>query len=119
MSNEIQILKDVIAERVGKELVNLIPKDQWEALIQQQINQFMSATAPAIIKEELTRKLKEDIAKHIPQEQWDISCQEYVNPLVQEIITKAAPEIMGAMLHPVMSGVISQLRSMLQNGRGY
>ncbi len=114
MDTEIQSLKDLIAEKVGKELVSLIPPDQWDRLIQQQIQEFQTKQLPIIVQEILSKKLKEELAAHIGKNQlWDSYTGKYCNELVKEALEKSAPLIFSAMLTPVMSGFLEDLRNRL------
>ena len=53
MSTELQSLNERIAERVGENLVDLIPEDQWQKIIDTEMQKFMSVTLPKMIDEML------------------------------------------------------------------
>ena len=120
MSKELQTLDERIAEKVGKDLVDLIPKDQWQALVSSQINKFMQETAPEVIQKILNEKMMEDVRAildgHALETEWNAMTGETTILIIKEMIMKTTPEIMSAMLAPAMSGLLNDLRNRLGSG---
>lgn len=114
MSKELQTLNERIADRVGKDLVDLIPPEQWQVLVDSQIRKFMTETAPMVIEEELTRRARKAISGRLNEiersTEWDSSMNTYTNIAVNEMLKQSAPVVFAAMLEPAMSGFLSDLR---------
>jgi len=117
MSNELQTLNQRIAERVGKELIDLIPENQWQLIIDREVDKFKSQTLPEIIhelmKDVYTEKVRESIEKLTSNNEWNYQTQETINKDLEKFIGANAASIFGAMLSPVMTSVLSDLRSRL------
>ena len=117
MTNEMQRLSDRIAEKVGKELVDLIPPDQWKSLIEKQIAHFKEHEVPKIINQMLTERLKEDVKikldKYCLQDTWNQFTGSMTNEAITQLIKNTAPEIVASMLSPIMSQIVQDFRGRL------
>lgn len=115
MENELQTLNQRIAERIGKELVDLIPDDQWQALVDAEIAKFKRDTAPKIIQELMRdvymTKAKVTIDKLTSSSGWDSMAQQQINDELEKFIGKSAGVIFAAMLSPSMTMILQDLRN--------
>ena len=110
-------LEERVAEKVGSELVDLIPKEQWNELIASQVEHFTKNIAPKIIEAELEKRFTEAIRFELSSpeyaETWNQVSQTYTSEAVKKIVIESAPEIFAAMLEPVTSGFIQNLRNQM------
>lgn len=117
-------LEERIAERVGKELVSLIPEEQWKELINSQIDHFMRTKAPAIVQEQVRAafliRVKEILELPEFSDQWDSDLQQQVvGPAVKELFVKAAPEVFMGMLQPILQNVLYNFKAQVNSGINY
>jgi hypothetical protein len=117
MGTELQTLNERIAERIGKDLVELIPQDQWQALVDTEVAKFKRETAPNIIRELMQEaymnKAKATIDKLTTSTGWDSVTQEQINEELEQFIGKSAGAIFAGMLSPSMQMVLQDLRGRL------
>lgn len=115
MANELQTLNQRIAERIGKELVDRIPDDQWQALVDAEISKFKRDTPPKIIQELMRdaylTKAKVTIDKLTSSSGWDSMAQQQINDELEKFIGKSAGVIFAAMLSPSMTMILQDLRN--------
>ena len=120
MSQELQTLNQRIAERIGKDLVELIPEDQWQALVDKEVEKFQRETAPEIIKELLTEKFKEHAVDRVSElsntVEWSDITSTYTNEKLRQFIAQSGGEIFAGVLTPAMQMVISDLNQRLNSG---
>lgn len=117
-------LEERIAERVGKELVSLIPEEQWKELINSQIDHFMHTKAPAIVQEQVRAafliRVKEILESPEFSDQWDFDLQQQVvGPAVKELFVKAAPEVFMGMIQPILQNALYNFKSQVNSGINY
>ena len=119
MGTVLQTLNERIAERVGKELIDLMPADEWKQIINKTVTQYKTEVIPKIILEILTENLKIDIARKLHgayyTDQWNATVNKMTNEAVKDMLIKSVPEIFAAMLEPVTSGLMQDLRNRMQN----
>ena len=117
MGSEVQTLNERIAERIGKDLVELIPEDQWQKMVDGEVAKFYQVNAPKIINELLTEaymnKVKAVIDNLTNSTEWDQETQEQVHVVLEKFIGKSAGSLMGAMLAPSMSMALQDFRQRL------
>lgn len=117
MGTELQTLNERIAERIGKELVDLIPKEQWQSMVDKEINTFKNVTAPKImqdlIKERFLETAKLRVDELCVSDGWDNISNEVINTELEKFIGKSAGTIFAVMLAPSMQMVLQDLRSRL------
>lgn len=114
-------LEQKIAERVGKELIELIPPEQWQELVKGQINRFMTVEAPKVAQKLLEDKFKEDMHAYLAQNIWGTPVYSDLlyrtgNELVLKVTEQAAPMLFAAMLEPAITGLMRDLQHRI---RGY
>lgn len=117
MGNELQTLNERIAERIGKDLVELIPKDQWQSLVDAEVAKFKRDTAPRIIqdlmREAYMNKAKASVDNLTTSTDWDAATQQQINGDLEQFIGKSAGVIFAGMLSPSMQMVLQDLRGRL------
>lgn len=120
MGNELLTLQERIAEKVGDTLLDLIPEEQWNKLVADQIHHFMTQKAPGVIQDALVQHMKDTLQKALQQPEYQGTWGQYGEQLageaVRDILEKSAPVIFAAMLAPVADGVIQDLRNRLTQG---
>ncbi len=119
MSTEIQSLNQKIAERVGEQLVDLIPPDQWQAIVDREVTKFQQDTAPQIIREMLSKQFRDDFALRLEgitrSAEWNVATSEYENEVLTKFIAANAGEIFSGMLSAPMQQALLNLRQQLGN----
>jgi len=117
MGQEVLDLKSAIAEKVGLELVDLIPPKQWEDLIDSQVDHFMKELAPALIQKEIQAMFLANVKARLSEaefiEAWDGQANMVVGPAIQKLLVDAAPEVFASMMAPYMANVISSFRNQM------
>lgn len=115
---QLQTLNERIAEKVGENLIDLIPADQWQEIVDQQVVIFKRDTAPKIIKKELDKAYREKIVgaviKLTSQDGWDYQTNLAIHSELEKFIGQSAGVIVGAMLTPSMATVLNDLRTQLE-----
>lgn len=119
-NDQLQSLNERIAERIGGELVSLIPEGEWQKLVDVEVAKFKREVAPAIIqdllKETFKNKAVQDIDELCQTGKWNQLTNEYTFPKLREFIGASGGEIFAAVMSPTMANVLSDLRNRLQNG---
>jgi len=117
MTNELQTLNERIAERIGKDLVSLIPEDQWQEIVDKEIHNFKLVVAPKIIKELLTEAYKERAKKEVSAllitDEYNELTNEYINKALTKLLADSGGIIFAGMMQPAMQMVLQDLRSRL------
>ena len=118
MTKELQTLNQRIAERIGKDLVDLIPPDDWQRMVDTEVRKFRQDVAPEIIqgllKEAYLAKAVEAVEKLTHTSEWDAATQEQINTDLEKFIGASAGVIFAGMLSPTMSAVLADLRNRMQ-----
>lgn len=121
MSQELQSLNERIAERVGKELVDLIPEDQWQEIVNNEIANFKRETLPKMLKAALADAFKESVQAEVQKlatgNEYNQITGTYTNSALKQFIGDSGGEIFAAVLSPAMTQVMQQLLSQL-HGQG-
>lgn len=117
MNDKIQTLNDRIAERVGKELYELIPQDEWKAIIERESRTFTEVTMPKVVRDMLHDKLKEDLKIHLSSgdfiETWNDQSQQMCSDAVKEMMVQSAPVLFAEIFSAPMQNVINNMRNQL------
>ena len=117
MSSELQTLNERIAERIGKDLVDLIPANQWQELVDKEIEKFMLVSAPEIINELMMKAYKDKATAIIDEltrsSGWNSTTQQYVCTELEKFIGESSGVIVAGMLSPSMQMVLQDLRGRL------
>ena len=122
MTNELQTLEQRIADKVGHELVGLLPPEQWQAIIDAQVHKFRTEVAPKIIQEEITQHLRERIRNHLQNEylsgdsKYNQEVGIWINDQVIKLMIEAGSEAIGHALAPIGQEVMQQLINSLNRG---
>ena len=117
MQKELKTLNERIADRIGKELVDFIPKEQWQCMVDSEVQKFKRETGPKIIRdllqEEYKKYLKSEIELLTATTEWNELTQQYTSSKLTELIAASGGEIFAAVLQPAMSQVMQDLRGRL------
>lgn len=117
MVNELQTINERIAERVGEQLVDLIPEDQWKTMVDREINKFKLETAPKLIreliKEKYTDSLKKAVDELLLQDEWNDLTQNFTNESLKKLLSASGGEIFAGVMQPAMQQVMRDLRNNL------
>lgn len=117
MNKELQSLNERIAERIGRDLVELIPADQWQAMVDNEVLKFKRDTAPKIIQklleEDFILKAKVRIDELTQGNTYDEMSNDYINEKLTEFIGKSSGVMFAYMLTPTMQTLLQDLRSRL------
>ena len=117
MTKELQTINQKIAEKVGKELIDLIPEDEWKRIIDHEIAVFKQNTLPNIIQEMLKEsylsKVKVTVDKLTQSTKWDVETQQQINNELEKFIAASASQIFAGMLSPSIQMILQDLRSRL------
>ena len=115
MTKELQTLNQRIAERIGKDLVDLIPPDDWQRLVDTEIRKFQQDVAPQIIQELMREayiaKAKVTIDKLTNTSEWSAVTQQQVNTELEQFIGAAGGVIFAGVMSPAMSMVLHNLKN--------
>jgi hypothetical protein len=114
MSNELQTLNEKIAERIGKDLVDLIPKDQWQSMVDNEISKFRRDTAPGLIrdliKDDFLARARIELDKLTSASEWNDEAKAYINEELIKYISSSSGSIFAGMLAPSTQMVLENLR---------
>lgn len=116
MTTELQSLNERIAERIGNDLVDLIPADQWQTMVDAEIHKFKTITAPKIIQEQLNKQFTDkvkDTLNALTTDEWDLETQRSINKALESFIGASSGVIVAGMLSPSMQIVLQDLRGRL------
>lgn len=116
-------LVDRVRERVQNTFAELIPEEQWKALVQKEINAFLTSHNDGygheresglrqLVHSELRKKLGEILSVEFKSEKWALHWdgqRQQVGKEVERIIIDNAPEILSAMLRQSIQVIVSQM----------
>ncbi len=115
MGNELQSLNERIAERVGDGLVDLIPPEQWQKIIDAEVAKFTQTILPKVVQDLLMEEYKlraQTIITTLPTSQgWDAQTNEQIYEELEKFIGKSSGVIVASMLGPSMQMVLQDLKS--------
>ena len=114
MGNEMQTLNERIAERVGKELVDLMPEGDWQKLVDAQLQSFKQGKAPKLIDEMLAERLKVSVSaeldKYCRSDEWNNLVNLGTSKAVTELISQNGAQILAGILSPVMTQAVQDFK---------
>lgn len=112
--NELQTLNQRIAEKVGKELIDLIPPDQWQKIVDDQIFIFKRDIAPKVIQEELKKLLEGKVKEVLSAPEFNYEYNQFGQRLAGEavdvLIKRSAPELVSALFGGAIQHAVDQLK---------
>jgi len=115
MGQELQTLNERIAEKIGKDLVDLIPKDQWQKMVDVEIHNFKQHAAPKIISELIEAEYRKEVIKCVnvfcTTDDWNKLTNEPINNALTELLADSGGVIFAGMMQPAMQMVIQDLRN--------
>lgn len=115
MANELATLEERISEKIGQSLIEVIPQEQWDQLMNKQIHKFMNEDAPKIIQRQLEKLLMQNVEHRLSlmsmSTDWNEVTQQNTNKMVESFIKNGAAEFFAAMMAPAVSAGIQNLRS--------
>lgn len=138
MSNDIQpfdpnVLKTTITNRIKEQFVALIPDDQWEQMVEVELNRFTTTTSndysrspkrselSLMIEEALRGLAREAINKELEEtyrskvvENGTVRATE----AMKKLVTEHATEIFAAVYSDMAQGVVNNVLNNIRN-RGY
>ena len=120
MTNELQTLNQRIAERIGKDLVDLIPEDQWQAIVDNEVKKFRLDVAPKIIQDLVADEFRKESVKRIEEltqtTEWNEITGRYTNEKLKEFISEGGGDVFAGVLAPAMTMLLNDLNHRLSQG---
>lgn len=117
MNKEIQTINQRIAEKIGHELINLIPPETLQNMVDQEIAKFKKEELPKIIKqlisEEYVNKVKIRIDQFTQSGEWNSMTNEMVNQQLVEFLGDNMSAIFSALIYRASSQALDNMRSKL------
>jgi len=117
MENELQSLNERIAERVGKELVDLIPPEQWQSIVDGEVQKFKTNVLPVIVQDLLKElymdKIKGVVNNLSMQTGWDSELNQAIYENLEKFIATSSGIIVAGMLSPATQTLLQDLRNRL------
>lgn len=128
MSNLPARLEDVVTERIRATVAELMPEEQWRALVESAIKEFTSQTSDwhgtraspiqKMIFVALEKHFGQQIEKALASDEfrgvWGVNGGEQPSKGVTEIVRQLTPEIIAAAYGSMIQGAVAQLRNNLQ-----
>lgn len=123
----------VIRDRIRASFISLIPDDQWDKMIQTEIDAFMKPQTErgysgervvpsgfsTVIKEELTKTLKTKLEEHFSSPQWQShweGCKPVASEMMRTMIIEHTPEIMAYMFQSAFQASFQDIKNRFPNG---
>jgi len=100
---------DNIRSKIMNEFANFIPKDQWDKMIKQEIDDLMSPdnknrkSYKNVILKELEQETQKRITQYFESADWQQCWDNYGNPQASEAIKKIIIENSGLILQNMMA----------------
>lgn len=120
MNNRLETLNERIADRIGRDLVELIPEDEWQQLVNKEIRKFKLDIAPKIIQEMLKETYKNEAKAAIQEltltDEWSEITGNMTSSKLKEFISEGGGMIFAGVLSPAMSMVLQDLNNKLNSG---
>lgn len=110
-----------VKERMKLLIGELIPDEQWDKLIQDNVREFKTVDLPKLVKAELTehykRLISEEFQKPEWREQWGTNGQRLASDAVREILKASAGDILAAMMGFAAQQVVQDIQYKVQGYR--
>lgn len=117
-----QKLNDKIQEKMKETFIDLVPEDEWEALIQSAINKFIAhrpagdkltpleTEVHAMLRENLREKVRAKISE-LANGWWDGTGEVQISNELEDLLKKAAPSMLTSIMASVAQNVFSNAQS--------
>lgn len=116
MSKEMQTLRQNISERVGKELIDLFPDDQWQQIVDQEIKDFTNNKLRPMVKEMIAEEYRRHAWDYIQQNPvTSISMHVETQGLVRELLNNAVRQNPGMILAALLEPTVRNLSMQMEN----
>ena len=113
--NTVETLEDRVRERIRATFVELIPQEQWSALVGVELHRFTQRELPELVKkaaaEHLQTMLKAELDKPEWRERWTGNHIPDAGPALAEALRQAAPEMAAALFAGLGNQIINALRN--------
>jgi hypothetical protein len=117
MSKNVETLNERIAERLGKDLVDLMPEGEWQKMVDKEVLKFKATVAPKIIetllREDFLERAKSRIQTLTQTTEWSDTSNALINTELERFIGESSGLVFAAMLSPAMSLALGDLRNRL------
>lgn len=118
MKNQLQTINQKIAEKIGHELLDLIPAEEFQNMVDHEIHKFKEEDMPKIIREMITVQYKE----HIKGKIIEFTCSGEYNAMTGEMVNQQLSEFLGKNMSTIFQNLfynasndaLSRLNSSLQ-----
>lgn len=112
---DLQTLEQRIADKVGKELIDLIPEHEWQKLVSNQIDYFKTTKAPKILQELFEQEFKKYttnlLSRLLGTQTWDNLLQEYTYPEIEKYLIASGQTLFTSMMSPVLAMALQDFRN--------
>lgn len=96
MSNAKCTLYAKITEWIGSELLDLIPEDEWQTIVDVEVDFFKKVTGPKLIREYLKAQYELELVKHIEElsatDEWNDFTEQYISSKLKELLKASGGE---------------------------
>jgi hypothetical protein len=114
-------ITEKIRLNIQQSLINLIPTEKWDSLIQGEISDFVKTRLPNLIRIEVERKFQAVIKEFLLgpefQSKFDQQGKEMASDAVKTMLVEMSPQILSALFGDAMQQAIDSLKYNLQNYR--
>ena len=114
MSKELMSLEERIADKVGNELIDLIPEEQWKTLVATQVNHFKQYKLPEIVERILIDELKLKVKEQLNSPDFAIAGDKYGHTIASEMVKKMIEEGAGPMMANIFGEMVHRQIDMLR-----
>ena len=116
MKTEIALsdIKQRLTDQIKGQFAELIPHEEWEALIERETHNFMAVEFPKIVKKCLTEKCKEVITNEFNGPRWVDHWNGYYNApgeAVSKLIREHSDVIVEGLIGGLVQGAVQNMRN--------
>ncbi len=119
VSTDVKSLNDVVRDKVKETFVNMIPDEQWNAMVQKCVDSFVEQDLPVLVKEILSEKLKNETAEKIASELTYSGSDRYGRPtpskLIETIVKTMTADVVNELIGSIMMGAVQRVQQQMRN----
>jgi len=109
---------DDVKQKIKAEFVGMVPEDQWDKMVQTEIESFINQELKVLVKECLTEECKKRMTEFFCsdnwQGQWDGNGYNILSKSVKDMIRDNMPAIIEGLVGSSLQGIMNSLRSQQQ-----
>ena len=115
-------LAERVRTQIKQSIIDIVPTEKWDKLIEKTISEFVEVELPGIIKTEARQRFLSFVREYLSSPDFNREYSSHgkimAGKAVDEILKRSAPELLSAMMGGIVQSVVDSVKYEIQSSLG-